>query len=75
MGDAKKRSKPKKTSIGHQSGKLPKFKEEGYAHYTKEFTDTILDKKRNYFKHDVTDIVKLRTRRANEIKKAKKDKK
>ena len=59
MGDAKKRSKPKKTSIGHQSGKLPKFKEEGYAHYTKEFTD----------------IVKLRTRRANEIKKAKKDKK
>tara|TARA_Y100000310_G_C20654026_1_gene801012 strand:- start:1396 stop:1620 length:225 start_codon:yes stop_codon:yes gene_type:complete len=74
MGDAKKRSKPKKTSIGHQSGKLPKFKEEGYDYWTKTLQKRILKNYRTD-SENVTDLVKLRTRRAKEVAKAKKDKK
>ena len=74
MGDAKKRSKPKKKNVGHQSSKLPKYKEEGYDHWTKTLKTDILKHYRTDT-YNVTDLVRLRTRREKELAKLKKDKK
>jgi len=55
-----------------EGGKLEDWKEEGYEHWTKTHKDAILGNKRGT---DVTDIVRLRSRRKKEVEKAKKGKK
>ena len=76
MADAKKRSKPSEPQVGHQD--LPKHRANAYKSYTKKLTSDIINDKGVM---DVTDVVKVRTQRAKEvkfnkmIKKAKKGKK
>ena len=55
-----------------EGGKLEDWKEEGYEWSTKELKRRILGQERGT---DITDIVKLRSRRQGEIKKSKKGKK
>ena len=51
-----------------EGGKLEDWKEEGYEHWTKTMKSEILGNKRGT---DITDIVKLRSRRQKEVEKAK----
>ena len=58
-----------------EGGKIEDWKEEGYAKWTKTLKDEVLGNRRNIYDTDITDIVKLRSRRQKEIEKSKKGKK
>ena len=58
-----------------EGGKIEDWKEEGYAKWTKTMKDEVLGNRRNIYDTDITDIVKLRSRRKKEIEKSKKGKK
>ena len=63
------------TTSYKEGGKLEDWKEEGYAKWTKTMKDEVLGNRRNIYDTDITDIVKLRSRRKKEIEKSKKGKK
>ena len=58
-----------------EGGKRDEWKVKGYEYHTKMIKDEILDKEKNIYDRNVTDLVKLRSRRQEEIKKSKKSKK
>ena len=63
------------TTSYKEGGKIEDWKEEGYAKWTKTLKDEVLGNRRNIYDADITDIVKLRSRRQKEVEKAKKGKK
>ena len=64
-----------RSKVFREGGKIEDWKEEGYEYHTQMIKDEILGKEKNIYDRDVTDLVKLRSRRQKEVEKTKKEKK